>query len=156
MTSPIPMLLWCPECRARHIDVGEFVTKVHHTHACQTCGVVWRPAVEPTVGVQFLPSFKNDPVKADLNKAEVLLGMTREELATKMLPLVQPVFEELERYKAAVEVAREKGEHYPTCNMPPPHLRTVGDPSEPEYKAWREASRGKCDCWKAQMEAKLR
>lgn len=57
--APIPMLLWCPECGERHIDVGEFATRPHHTHACQGCGHVWRPAIEPTVGVQFLPGFKN-------------------------------------------------------------------------------------------------
>lgn len=59
--EPIPMLLWCPGCGSRHIDVDEFATKVHHTHACQDCGHVWRPAVVPTVGVQFLPGFKNKP-----------------------------------------------------------------------------------------------
>ncbi len=43
---------------------GEFATKPHHTHACQSCGMVWRPAIGPTVGVQFLPGFKNpDPLK---------------------------------------------------------------------------------------------
>lgn len=57
--APIPMLLWCPECSSRHYDVGEFETKPHHTHACQTCGHVWRPAIVATVGVQFLPGFKN-------------------------------------------------------------------------------------------------
>jgi hypothetical protein len=57
--SPIPMLLWCPECGERHVDVGEFATKVHATHSCQNCGMTWRPAVVPTVGVQFLPGFKN-------------------------------------------------------------------------------------------------
>ncbi len=56
---PVPMLLWCPECGVRHIDVGDFATKLHHTHACQGCGHVWRPAVVHTVGVQFLPGFKN-------------------------------------------------------------------------------------------------
>lgn len=56
----IPMLLWCPECGERHIDVGEFSTKPHYTHACQHCGMVWRPAIVCTVGVQFLPGFKND------------------------------------------------------------------------------------------------
>lgn len=56
----IPMLLHCPLCSARHLDVGEFATKLHHTHACQSCGHCWRPAVVPTVGVQFLPGFKND------------------------------------------------------------------------------------------------
>lgn len=60
--GPIPMVLHCPECRTRHVDVGEFATKVHHTHSCQGCGLTWRPAVVATVGVQFLPGFKNvDP-----------------------------------------------------------------------------------------------
>lgn len=58
--KPIEMLLWCPECRARHVDLGEFETKPHHTHACQSCGHVWRPAIVPTVGVQFLPGLKNE------------------------------------------------------------------------------------------------
>lgn len=56
---PIPMRLTCPTCSALHIDEGEFATKVHHTHACQSCGAVWRPAVVATVGVRFLPGFKN-------------------------------------------------------------------------------------------------
>ncbi len=55
----IDMLLWCPECGTRHVDEGEFTTKPHHTHACQTCGMVWRPAIVPTRGVQFLPGFKS-------------------------------------------------------------------------------------------------
>jgi hypothetical protein len=67
INTPIPMLLTCPGprldgqgvCGARHLDEGEWATKVHHTHSCQTCGHTWRPAVRPTVGVQFLPGFKN-------------------------------------------------------------------------------------------------
>ena len=59
-TEPIPMILHCPECHNRHIDEGEFATKVHNTHACQFCGFVWLPAIVPTVGVQFLPGFKNE------------------------------------------------------------------------------------------------
>ena len=59
--QPIPMLLWCPECTERHIDLGAFATKPHHTHACQSCGHVWRPAIVPTCGVQFLPGFKDAP-----------------------------------------------------------------------------------------------
>lgn len=55
----IDMLLWCPECGERHIDEGRFSSHRHHTHACQGCGMVWRPAVEYTRGVQFLPGFKN-------------------------------------------------------------------------------------------------
>ncbi len=60
--APIPMLLWCPECKTRHIDIGEFAINPHHTHACQHCGFVWRPAVIATVGVHYLPGFQNaDP-----------------------------------------------------------------------------------------------
>lgn len=58
--EPIPMRLRCPACGELHLDVGEFATKPHHTHACQECGEVWRPAVVCTVGVQFLPGLKND------------------------------------------------------------------------------------------------
>lgn len=59
--GPVPMLLWCPECTDRHIDRGDWKTKPHHTHACQSCGHVWRPAIVETVGVQFLPGFKDQP-----------------------------------------------------------------------------------------------
>ena len=59
VSGPIPMRLLCPICGELHIDEGEFETKPHHTHACQTCGHVWRPAIVPTVGVRFLPGFKN-------------------------------------------------------------------------------------------------
>lgn len=59
--EPTPMLLWCPSCKERHVDEGEWTLKKHHTHACQHCGMVWRPAIVHTVGVQFLPGFKNEP-----------------------------------------------------------------------------------------------
>lgn len=64
--------LYCPVCRTRHIDEGDFATKRHHTHACQgfvedngkrrRCGHVWRPALTPTVGVEALPGFINEEV----------------------------------------------------------------------------------------------
>jgi len=47
-------------CGKLHIDEGEFATKPHHTHCCQHCGLTWRPAIGPTVGVQYLPGFKNE------------------------------------------------------------------------------------------------
>lgn len=56
--APIPMLLHCPMCNGRHIDPEGF--KPHHTHACQHCGHCWRPALVRTVGVQYLPGFKNE------------------------------------------------------------------------------------------------
>lgn len=59
MATPTPMWLTCPRCNAHHIDEGAFKTKPHHTHSCQVCGLTWRPAVSTTVGVQYLPGFKN-------------------------------------------------------------------------------------------------
>lgn len=59
-SEPVPMILHCPECHKRHIDEGPFATRPHHTHACQHCGFVWRPAIVNTVGVQYLPGFKNE------------------------------------------------------------------------------------------------
>jgi len=58
--QPLPLILTCPVCGVRHIDRGEFSTKPHHTHACQACGICWRPALVPTVGVQHLPGFKDE------------------------------------------------------------------------------------------------
>lgn len=54
---PIPLILNCPGCRERHIDKETF--PLHHTHACQHCGFVWRPSLLDTIGVQFLPGFKD-------------------------------------------------------------------------------------------------
>lgn len=58
---PLPGRLPCPNCGKLHIDRGEYAMKAHHTHACQYCGMVWRPFVEHTVGVEFLPGFKDMP-----------------------------------------------------------------------------------------------
>ena len=66
---PIPMLLWCPICHERHVDEGKYATLAHRDHACQGCGLVWRPALVPTVGVKFLPGYENDMeavIKRDL------------------------------------------------------------------------------------------
>lgn len=60
--APVALVLTCPACGARHIDRGVWATKPHHTHACQKCGLTWRPAVVDTVGVRFLPGFKNAPI----------------------------------------------------------------------------------------------
>jgi len=64
--APIPMLLWCPLCRTKHVDVGAFATKAHKDHACQNlaCGLVWRPAKVATVGVDCLPGYKDEAPQA--------------------------------------------------------------------------------------------
>ena len=61
LAEPMPMRLHCPTCHLLHVDVGEFATKPHRDHVCQSCGMVWRPALVPTVGVRFLPGHKNKP-----------------------------------------------------------------------------------------------
>lgn len=57
--TPIPMILFCPSCGARHIDIGTFETKPHKSHSCQSCGFTWSPSHVPTVGVQFLPGYRD-------------------------------------------------------------------------------------------------
>jgi hypothetical protein len=79
---PIPMILICPGpaldgriCGRRHVDVGDFATLPHHTHSCQFCGHSWRPAEVDTIGVEFLPRFKNDEdAKVTAFEREQLLG----------------------------------------------------------------------------------
>jgi predicted RNA-binding Zn-ribbon protein involved in translation (DUF1610 family) len=55
----VPMRLVCERCGELHIDEGVFAKQPHHTHSCQKCGLTWRLAVVHTVGVRFLPGFKN-------------------------------------------------------------------------------------------------
>lgn len=54
----IPMLLTCPACSMRHVD-KEKANTPHRDHACQFCGTVWRPCKENTIGVKFLPGYKD-------------------------------------------------------------------------------------------------
>ncbi len=53
-TPPVPMVLYCPDCWTKHLDEGEWATRLHKTHQCQSCGSEWRPANVPTVGVSAL------------------------------------------------------------------------------------------------------
>lgn len=66
LARPVELILSCPSCGKRHIDEGVWATRVHHTHSCQWCGVTWRPAVRATVGVKFLPGFRNEVATSDL------------------------------------------------------------------------------------------
>lgn len=63
----IPVILHCPQCGERHIDEQEFLEVAHHTHACQGCGFVWRPAKVNTHGVRFLPGYSNSDKKSEAN-----------------------------------------------------------------------------------------
>lgn len=101
--APIAMWLSCPHCKARHIDEGDFATKPHHTHACQSCGLTWRPSIVPTVGVLFLPGFKNEPPPySHFDHPEELYQRTSEEMQ--------------ERDAQAAQRLRIRG-----CSHEPPH-----------------------------------
>ena len=49
--EPTPLILYCPSCNTQHIDEGEWATKPHKTHECQSCGQLFRPDDKPTVGI---------------------------------------------------------------------------------------------------------
>jgi len=47
----VAKVIHCPECGAIHIDEGEWATRLHKTHQCQSCKHEWRPYPYATVGV---------------------------------------------------------------------------------------------------------
>lgn len=63
VTSPVPMLLACSVCDAKHVDEGEWATRPHRTHLCHACGALFRPALVPTVGVAALADGSTSPTQ---------------------------------------------------------------------------------------------
>lgn len=67
-STPIDMVLHCPECGVQHIDApeetdpaswtaekyGNWTNPPHRSHLCSACGLVWRPADVPTNGVKAI------------------------------------------------------------------------------------------------------
>lgn len=51
MTKPVEMEMWCPNCRARHVDSGEWAARPHRTHLCDACGFKWGHQRHATVGI---------------------------------------------------------------------------------------------------------
>lgn len=51
--DPIPMVLHCPACGVQHIDEPSegWDNPPHRSHKCGGCGIIWRVADVPTVGV---------------------------------------------------------------------------------------------------------
>jgi hypothetical protein len=41
---PMNVEMWCPFCGLQHVESGEWVTRVHHTHLCSGCRKKWRVA----------------------------------------------------------------------------------------------------------------
>lgn len=39
----IPIIEDCPSCGFQHVDEGEWATRPHRTHQCQSCGQEWQP-----------------------------------------------------------------------------------------------------------------
>lgn len=56
--EPVPMILFCPSCGARHIDAADpasgWTNPPHRSHLCGVCSYQWRPADVPTVGVDAI------------------------------------------------------------------------------------------------------
>lgn len=57
--NPVPMVLYCPNCNAQHVDgpglFGDSWTNPpHRSHMCDECGCIWRPADVPTEGVETI------------------------------------------------------------------------------------------------------
>lgn len=73
--DPVPVTIFCPRCRAPHIDEGEWATtRRHKTHQCQGCGYEWRPFPFPTVGVR--------PPNPEAKHLRVVLKRTRDTLSS--------------------------------------------------------------------------
>lgn len=110
LIAPIPMLLWCPECKARHIDAvaadgTDWSKKLHHTHSCQTCGHVWRPCLLDTIGVQFLPGFKNNEVPAEPDPMDPGMRVLIEQLERVAASLSQGLIGAAPEYYIRLEEA---------------------------------------------------
>jgi hypothetical protein len=65
---PKPVQLFCPQCGVLHLDEGEWATRPHKTHQCQSCKHEWRPFPYPTVGVAEV-SAPEPPKCPDCDKA---------------------------------------------------------------------------------------
>lgn len=73
--DPVPVTIFCPRCRAPHIDEGEWATtRRHKTHQCQGCGYEWRPFPFPTVGVR--------PPNPEAKHLRVVLKRVRDTLSS--------------------------------------------------------------------------
>lgn len=55
MAEPERKVLFCPVCRAQHVDCLEWAVRPHKRHLCARCGYEWRPFDFCTVGVLLTP-----------------------------------------------------------------------------------------------------
>lgn len=52
--QPARIRTCCEKCGTLHVDKGEWAKEPHKRHQCESCGLIWQPALYPTIGVQFL------------------------------------------------------------------------------------------------------
>jgi hypothetical protein len=52
--QPAHIRTCCEKCGTLHVDKGEWAKEPHKRHQCENCGLIWQPALYPTIGVQFL------------------------------------------------------------------------------------------------------
>jgi hypothetical protein len=51
---PLKVVLFCPVCRAQHVDRDGWETRLHRSHRCHHCDHVWLASLVHTVGVESL------------------------------------------------------------------------------------------------------
>lgn len=55
LDPPVPKVLPCPNCGKNHVDKGYWATtRVHRTHLCEHCGMLFKPFEFATVGVEHV------------------------------------------------------------------------------------------------------
>lgn len=54
LRRPLKLVLFCPACRAQHIDRGPWETREHLTHLCESCHHLWVASEVCSVGVEAL------------------------------------------------------------------------------------------------------
>jgi hypothetical protein len=125
VAEPIPMLLFCPDCAAQHVDAPEpgsgWTNPPHKSHTCHTCGIIWRPADVPTVGVAAIGTKGGadtwDPsIRAEAGIVVALRATIAQR--TEELAAARAVVGKLEAALKKVgrcEMCGGEGKRYPTC-----------------------------------------
>lgn len=55
--TPIPMIIFCPDCQFQHVDKGLWKVRPHRKHLCASCRCEFVPCDLATVGVENIKGF---------------------------------------------------------------------------------------------------